>query len=196
VKLLRVLQEGTLERLGSNHPVPVDLRVVAAAKGDMQALVASGTFRRDLLYRLNVVTIDVPPLVERREDIVPLVEHFVLDAAVRYGRPAPMLTARQRAELTARDWPGNVRELRNVADRFVLGIERATGDGAGEGGPASSLKERVEQFERAVIAQVLEQHNGAVPAAADELQIGKATLYEKMKRYGLAARGEAGKEGG
>ena len=195
VKLLRVLQEGSLERLGSNQAVRVDLRVIAAAKGDMQALVAAGTFRRDLLYRLNVVTIDVPPLVERREDIAPLIEHFMLEAAVRYGRPAPILTARQRADLMARDWPGNVRELRNAADRIVLGIEGASGDRGHGGQPAQSLKERVEQFERAVIAQVLDQHAGAVLAAADELQIGKATLYEKIKRYGLAERGEAGKEG-
>jgi len=196
VKLLRVLQEGALERLGSNHPVPVDVRVVAAAKGDMQALVASGVFRRDLLYRLNVVTIELPALVERREDIVPLLEHFVLDAAVRYERPAPILTPRQRADFMARDWPGNVRELRNVADRLVLGIERASNGSAGESAPARALKERVEQFERAAIAEALEQHGGSVSAAADELQIGKATLYEKIKRYGLAERGEAGKEGG
>lgn len=196
VKLLRVLQEGVLERLGSNQPVRVDLRVVAAAKGDMQALVASGAFRRDLFYRLNVVTVDLPPLAERREDIVPLIEHFVLDAAVRYDRPAPMLTARQRADLMARDWPGNVRELRNAADRLVLGIERAPSGESGEGSVACSLKERVEQFERAAIAQALEQHDGAVSAAADELQIGKATLYEKIKRYGLAERGEPRKEGG
>ncbi|WP_206954719.1 sigma-54-dependent transcriptional regulator [Trinickia acidisoli] len=199
VKLLRVLQEGMLERLGSNQPVHVDLRVVAAAKGDMQALVAAGTFRRDLLYRLNVVTIDLPPLAERREDIVPLIEHFILDAAVRYGRPAPILTARQRADLMARDWPGNVRELRNAADRLVLGIERVMSDQAGgptsDASSARSLKERVEQFERVAIVDALEQHGGAVSAAADELQIGKATLYEKIKRYGLAERGEAGKEG-
>lgn len=195
VKLLRVLQEGALERLGSNQPVQVDVRVVAAAKGDMQALVASGIFRRDLLYRLNVVTIELPALIERREDIVPLLEHFVLDAAVRYERPAPILTPRQRAEFMARDWPGNVRELRNVADRLVLGIERASNGLMGEAAPARSLKERVEQFERAAIAEALEQHGGSVSAAADELQIGKATLYEKIKRYGLAERGDAGKEG-
>lgn len=196
VKLLRVLQEGVLERLGSNQPVRVDLRVVAAAKGDMQALVATGAFRRDLLYRLNVVTLDLPPLAERREDIVPLIEHFVLDAAVRYDRPAPILTPRQRADLMARDWPGNVRELRNAADRIVLGIERATGGSPGEAAAACSLKEQVEQFERQVIAQALERHDGAVSAAADDLQIGKATLYEKIKRYGLAERGEPRKEGG
>jgi two-component system C4-dicarboxylate transport response regulator DctD len=195
VKLLRVLQEGALERLGSNHPVQVDVRVVAAAKGDMQALVASGVFRRDLLYRLNVVTIGLPALIERREDIVPLLEHFVLDAAVRYERPAPILTPRQRADFMARDWPGNVRELRNVADRLVLGIERGSDALVGETAPARSLKERVEQFERAAIAEALEQQGGSVSAAADELQIGKATLYEKIKRYGLAERGEAGKDG-
>ena len=196
VKLLRVLQEGVLERLGSNQPIRVDCRVIAAAKGDMLAHVEAGTFRRDLLYRLNVVTIDVPPLAERREDIVPLFEHFVLDAAVRYSRPAPVLTDRQRARLTERDWPGNVRELRNAADRFVLGIADAAALGAAEpsGESAFSLKERVEGFERAAIAEALEACGGAVAAAADRLQIGKATLYEKIKRYGLAVRSEGTKE--
>jgi two-component system C4-dicarboxylate transport response regulator DctD len=191
VKLLRVLQDGVLERLGSNQPVRVNCRIVAAAKGDMAEHVAAGTFRRDLLYRLNVVTIALPPLEERREDIVPLFEHFLLDAAVRYQRPAPILTDRQRASLMQRDWPGNVRELRNAADRFVLGVAEdprvASADDAGE---SQSLKERVEQFERAVIAQALEQAGGAVVVAADRLQLGKATLYEKMKRYGIAVKGD------
>jgi two-component system C4-dicarboxylate transport response regulator DctD len=165
--------------------------VVAAAKGDMAEHVADGSFRRDLLYRLNVVTIALPPLGERREDIVPLFEHFLLDAAVRYQRPAPILTDRQRASLMQRDWPGNVRELRNAADRFVLGIAddpvMSFGD---DGTDTQPLKERVEQFERAVIAEALEQTGGVVAVAADKLQLGKATLYEKIKRYGLAAKGE------
>ncbi|SAK41485.1 two component sigma54 specific Fis family transcriptional regulator [Caballeronia catudaia] len=190
VKLLRVLQDGVLERLGSNQPVRANLRVVAAAKGDMNEHVADGTFRRDLLYRLNVVTITLPPLNERREDIVPLFEHFLLDAAVRYERPAPLITDRQRAELMQRDWPGNVRELRNAADRMVLGI-------LDDGGAAlldtstQSLKERAEQFERVVIAQALEQCGGAVAVAADRLQLGKATLYEKIKRYGIVVKGDS-----
>lgn len=192
VKLLRVLQDGVLERLGSNQPIRVNCRIVAAAKGDMTEHVAAGTFRRDLLYRLNVVTIGLPPLAERREDIVPLFEHFLLDAAVRYQRPAPILTDRQRAGLMQRDWPGNVRELRNAADRFVLGVAEdpmtAPADEAAEG---QSLKERVEQFERAVIAQALEQTGGSVAVAADRMQLGKATLYEKIKRYGLAVKGES-----
>ncbi|MDR5741752.1 sigma-54 dependent transcriptional regulator [Caballeronia sp. LZ029] len=190
VKLLRVLQDGVLERLGSNQPVRANLRVVAAAKGDMNEHVADGTFRRDLLYRLNVVTITLPPLNERREDIVPLFEHFLLDAAVRYERPAPLITDRQRADLMQRDWPGNVRELRNAADRMVLGI-------LDDGGAASldvstqSLKERTEQFERAVIAEALEHCGGAVAVAADRLQLGKATLYEKIKRYGIVVKGDS-----
>jgi two-component system C4-dicarboxylate transport response regulator DctD len=193
VKLLRVLQDGVLERLGSNQPIRVDCRIVAAAKGDMTEHVAAGTFRRDLLYRLNVVTIALPPLSERREDIVPLFEHFLLDAAVRYQRAAPILTDRQRTNLMQREWPGNVRELRNAADRFVLGVGDDTVTVAADDALSSvtqPLKERVEQFERAVIAEALEQTGGAVAVAADRLQVGKATLYEKIKRYGLAARGE------
>ncbi|WP_028217126.1 sigma-54-dependent transcriptional regulator [Paraburkholderia oxyphila] len=191
VKLLRVLQDGVLERLGSNQPVRVDLRVVAAAKGDMMEHVAAGTFRRDLLYRLNVVTIALPPLAERREDIVPLFEHFLLDAAVRYQRPAPLLTERDRMRLAQRDWPGNVRELRNAADRYVLGIPDDVAPQAASGADeALPLKERVEQYERALIADALQQTHGAVAQAAERLQMAKATLYEKMRRYGLVARGE------
>ncbi|MEM5325788.1 sigma-54 dependent transcriptional regulator [Paraburkholderia sp. JHI2823] len=191
VKLLRVLQDGVLERLGSNQPVRADLRVVAAAKGDMSEHVAAGTFRRDLLYRLNVVTIALPPLAERREDIVPLFEHFLLDAAVRYQRSAPLLTERDRMRLTQRDWPGNVRELRNAADRRVLGIpDDLSAAAAGSDDDALPLKERVEQYERALIADALQQSNGAVAQAAERLQMAKATLYEKIRRYGLAVRGE------
>jgi two-component system, NtrC family, C4-dicarboxylate transport response regulator DctD len=191
VKLLRVLQDGVLERLGSNQPVRVDLRVVAAAKGDMSEHVAAGTFRRDLLYRLNVVTIALPPLAERREDIVPLFEHFLLDAAVRYQRPAPLLTERDRMKLAQRDWPGNVRELRNAADRYVLGIpDDAAVAPQGEGDVPQALKERVEQYERALIADALQQAGGAVAQAAAQLQMAKATLYEKIRRYGLVARGD------
>jgi two-component system, NtrC family, C4-dicarboxylate transport response regulator DctD len=191
VKLLRVLQDGVLERLGSNQPVRVDLRVVAAAKGDMSEHVAAGTFRRDLLYRLNVVTVALPPLAERREDIAPLFEHFLLDAAVRYQRPAPLLTERDRMRLTQRDWPGNVRELRNAADRYVLGIPDEAATPAADGAEATKpLKERVEQYERALIADALAQAGGAVAQAAEQLQMAKATLYEKIRRYGLVVRGD------
>jgi len=186
VKLLRVLQEGTLERLGSNASVPIDVRIVAAAKGDMESLVAQGAFRQDLLYRLNVVTIPLPPLRDRREDIVPLFEHFTLVAAVRYQRPAPILSESQRQQLMQRPWPGNVRELRNAADRFVLGVPEGGSAAKAESvDDTTPLRERMERYERAVIADTLAHTGGAVSQAADLLQVGKATLYDKIKRYGL-----------
>ncbi len=193
-KLLRVLQEGTLERLGANQATRVDCRVVAAAKGDMEQHIANGSFRRDLFYRLNVVTIALPPLAERREDIVPLFESFLLEAAVRYGRPAPALTPSFSHALMRRAWPGNIRELRNVADRYVLGVEEATAIGdtsRGDAGRSEPLKDRVDQFERAMIADTLARCGGVVAAAAEQLQVGKATLYEKIKRYGLAGASDA-----
>ncbi|BDD91482.1 MULTISPECIES: sigma-54-dependent transcriptional regulator [Pandoraea] len=194
VKLLRVLQEGVLERLGSNQSVRVDCRVVAAAKGDMEALVREGTFRRDLYYRLNVVTLALPPLRERREDILPLFEHFMLDAAVRYGRPAPVVSDRMRQELMQADWPGNVRELRNAADRLVLGVASAP---EGDSLAPLPLKEQVDRFERAVLQEALEHSKGNVAATAEALHVPKATLYEKLKRYGLHTRsqGEGGDSG-
>lgn len=193
VKLLRVLEDGLIERLGANEPIRVNCRIVAAAKGDMETHVTEGRFRRDLLYRLNVVTLPLPSLAARRDDIVPLFEHFVLDAAVRYQRAAPILSDRRRAELIQRDWPGNIRELRNAADRFVLGIPDASdnvGIDADDITPRS-LKERTEQFERALIADALKENKGSVTAAAAQLQLPKATLYEKIKRYSLQARGDS-----
>ncbi|MGI4981796.1 MAG: sigma-54-dependent transcriptional regulator [Janthinobacterium lividum] len=190
VKLLRVLENGLIERLGANEAIRVDCRIVAAAKGDMEALITAGGFRRDLFYRLNVVTVTLPPLSARRDDIVPLFEHFVLGAAVRYQRPAPLLGERRRAELLQREWPGNVRELRNAADRFVLGIpETAEADDAMP--DSLSLKERTERFERALIADALRRNKGSVTATAAQLQLPKATLYEKIKRYSLQARGDS-----
>ncbi len=193
VKLLRVLEDGIIERLGANEPIRVNCRIVAAAKGDMENHVTEGRFRRDLLYRLNVVTLPLPSLAARRDDIVPLFEHFVLDAAVRYQRAAPLLSDRRRAELVQRDWPGNIRELRNAADRFVLGIPDTSdvSDADAESAASPSLKERTEQFERALIADALKENKGSVTAAAAQLQLPKATLYEKIKRYSLQARGDS-----
>jgi two-component system C4-dicarboxylate transport response regulator DctD len=120
VKLLRVLQFRQVERLGSNKPVPVVLRVVAATKVDLAALSKEQKFRDDLYFRLNVVSLDIPPLRERREDIPLIFQHHVAQAAQRYGREAPELSESLMRELMTYDWPGNVRELANVADRFVL----------------------------------------------------------------------------
>ena len=122
VKLLRVLQDQKVERLGSNEWFAVNVRVIAASKGNLKQLAEQGHFRKDLLYRLNVAVLDIPPLRDRMEDIPLLFEHFVVGAARRHNKPMPVITAPQLKELMSHDWPGNVRELRNVADRFVLGL--------------------------------------------------------------------------
>jgi len=186
IKLLRVLQERSLERLGSNTPVAIDCRVVAATKTDLLELAGRGHFRSDLYYRLSVATLDLPPLRERREDIPLLFEHFVLQAAARHQRPVPAAGAERTRQLVAYDWPGNVRELRNVADRCVLGIE---GGAPPFGQPASPgpqpLAETVEAFERALIADALRRH-GSLARTAEALRVAKTTLHDKMRKYGLS----------
>lgn len=184
VKLLRVLQERELERLGSNQLIPVACRVIAATKDDLGLLAQGDRFRADLYYRLNVATIDLPPLRERREDIPMLFEHFVLLAAKRHDRPVPLIPPELLRDLMAQSWPGNVRELRNAADCHVLGLRKATGmlPVAAGGLP---LADAVEGFERALIAAELQRHNGSLARASETLKVAKTTLHDKIRKYGL-----------
>jgi len=189
IKLLRVLQERQIERLGANEPVPVDCRIVAASKADLAGLSADGRFRADLLYRLNVAQIDLPPLRERREDVPLLFEHFVLAAARRFRLSAPIVSASQLSELMMHQWPGNVRELQNVVDRFVLGL---AGDkllpAGGPSGACGTLAEQLAHFECVLIEDMLRRHNGNVAAASDELGMPKKTLYHKMRQMKIPTR--------
>ncbi|MFZ6772121.1 sigma-54-dependent transcriptional regulator [Undibacterium sp. SXout7W] len=187
IKLLRVLQERTLERLGSNTPIAIDCRVIAATKTDLVELAATGSFRNDLYYRLSVATLDLPPLRERREDIPLLFEHFLLLGAARHQRPVPETTASRIRQLVGYSWPGNIRELRNVADRCVLGIESGSppfGQPQTEG--TIPLAETVEAFERALIADALQRHR-SLARTAEALGVAKTTLHDKIKKYGLDA---------
>jgi two-component system C4-dicarboxylate transport response regulator DctD len=187
VKLLRVLQDRTLERLGGNAAVPVRCRVVAATKVDLKQLADAGRFRADLYYRLNVVTVPLPPLRERRDDIPQLFEHFVLQAAGRYQRSVPDVPPALVRQLMLRDWPGNVRELRNAADRFVLGMG---GPDLTEASTAPlSLPDLLDQVERQLIQEALRGSGGQVTGAAVALGVARKTLYDKMKRLGLAGDG-------
>ncbi|MFD1626186.1 sigma-54-dependent transcriptional regulator [Azospirillum griseum] len=186
IKFLRVLQERSLERLGSNTAIPVDCRVVAATKVDLRALADRGQFRADLYYRLNVATLPLPPLRDRREDIPLLFEQFALQAALRHGRPVPEPDTARMARLMAYDWPGNVRELRNVADRCALGIESgfpSFGDSASAA--PRPLADAVAAFERAMIADALRRHDHSLARAAEELQIPKTTLHDKIRKHEL-----------
>jgi len=184
IKLLRVLQERVVERLGSNTPVPVDARVVAATKADLKALSDAGQFRADLYYRLNVITLELPPLRERREDVPLLFDHFVAQAALRFERDARPASPAELARLVAYPWPGNVRELRNLAERHVLGLGCNPEQGTEE--PALlPLAQAVEQFERALIADALRRHEGNLSRASEALGVAKTTLFDKVRKYGL-----------
>ena len=189
IKLLRVLQERTLERLGSNQPVKVACRVVAATKEDLAALAQKERFRADLYYRLNVVTIDLPPLRERREDIPLLFEHFLTQAAERYQRPVPVVEPEEVHRLMAHDWPGNVRELRNAADCFALGLREHVMVPAEVIDRSLPLAEAVERFERSLIAAELQRQGGSLVRTSEALRIAKTTLHDKIRKYELKSEG-------
>ena len=189
IKMLRVLQERVVERLGANELIPVDCRVVAASKADLAELAADGRFRADLLYRLNVAQIELPPLRERREDVPLLFEHFVLQASARYGRPVPEApSAKQMHALMSRSWPGNVRELRNVAERFTLGLLADMEDTDDSIGTAPrTLEEQVNRFERHLIEEALRACHGRAALACERLGLPKKTLYDKMRRLAITS---------
>ncbi|WP_313202570.1 sigma-54 dependent transcriptional regulator [Pseudomonas sp.] len=181
-KLLRVIQEQKLERLGANQSISVDLRIIAATKPDLLDEARAGRFREDLAYRLNVAELRLAPLRERREDIPLLFEHFARAAAEKLGRSAPPLSGAQLAQLLSHDWPGNVRELANAAERHALGL----GSPNIEVTPAGrSLGEQMEAFEAQCLRAALRQHGGEIKAVMEALQLPRRTLNEKMQRHGL-----------
>jgi len=185
-KLLHAIQNRAITRLGSNEPVDLDVRFIAASKRDLEEDAAAGRFRSDLLYRLNVVTLHIPALPARREDIPNLFVHLVGEAAARYKRPTPEVSGALLSAVAARDWPGNVRELRNAADRFVLGLDPALvpSETALEGG--DGLGERMAAHEKALIAASLAAHGGRLKETYEALQISRKALYEKMQKYDLS----------
>lgn len=190
VHLLRVLQERQIERLGSNQLIPLDLRIVAASKVDLKDASAKGEFREDLYYRLNVVTLDLPPLRERREDIPLLFHHFLLVASQRYTREVPLPDSDEIRVLLTHDWPGNVRELRNIAERYVLLGEAMNYELESimhnrDGVAAITLPQQVDCFEKALIEQELKRHSGCIKDAMEALGIPRKTLSDKMRKYGL-----------
>jgi len=188
VKLLRVLQERAIERIGGNRTIPLDLRVVAATKVDLLRLAAEGKFREDLYYRLNVVTVPLPPLRERRGDVALLFRHFLDAAVARSRRTPPPLDPVLLERLAAHGWPGNVRELRNVAERVALGL----GDGlAPVGGMVAAtgeiepLADQLDRVEKQLIEDALARCGGRVGETAERLGITRKTLYLKMRHHGL-----------
>ncbi|WP_418357203.1 MULTISPECIES: sigma-54-dependent transcriptional regulator [Shewanella] len=189
VKLLRVLEDRKVERLGSNTPIELDIRVIAATKLNLQQLCEQGQFRQDLLYRLNLVTITIPPLRERIEDIPLLFLHFARIASARYHKALIALTPEQTMILSSHDWPGNVRELRNLAERYVLlGADAAFAgnlDNASSMNTSMSLQQRVEFFERMLIEEALSHNKGSIKLTMEQLELPRKTLYDKMRKFDL-----------
>lgn len=187
VKLLRVLEARAVTPLGTNDVRPVDFRVVAAAKEDLAAASRDGKFREDLYYRLNVVSIAIPPLRERRDDIPLLFTYFATRASQRFRKPVPDMRQAYMNALRTRTWPGNVRELSHVAERFVLGLEETDDQPAvAPAGEASSLGERMELIEADIIRDTLQRCNGDVRSTIDRLGIARKTFYDKLNRHGIS----------
>ena len=200
-KLLRVLQDRTYEALGSSTTRTVDVRVVSATNRDLPEAVARGDFREDLLYRLNLITIHLPPLRERASDVAPLAARFLGDAARAYGVPTERrLTDAAARWLEAQPWPGNVRQLRHLIERTVLVTGRAALDAedfartAAE--PASGARREtlpevgsmtMDEIERSMIEKSLRHHEGNITRAADALGLSRAALYRRMQKYGIDA---------
>jgi DNA-binding NtrC family response regulator len=209
-KILRALEEGRIEPVGSDREVEVDVRVVAATNRDLLRDVREGRFREDLYYRLESVTLAVPPLRERAGDVDALSEHFLETVCARNNLKRRCLSARALERLRAYPFPGNVRELRNLVERLVilasgdpidlddvedaLPRDRSGPATAGPVRPGAPLREIVEGVERAAIEDALRRHGGAMAAAARELGLERSHLYKKVKALGVRRPGDGGRD--
>lgn len=188
-KLLRVLQEGTITRVGGVAPIAIETRFITATNRDLAGMVEQGEFRHDLFHRLNVVNIRIPPLRERRDDIPLVTQHFVSDFAARYGRPVKGFTADAMQRLKQRDWPGNVRELRNLIERHVALADNEymeldeDEDGSSLGGLDADRPD-LATLERRYILKLLAEHQGNRERTAEALGINKSTLWRRLQQYG------------
>lgn len=206
IKLLRVLEDRKISRVGANEQISVNVRLVAATNANLAEAVEKGSFRKDLYYRLNVVNIVLPPLRERRQDIPLLIEHFLKDIAIQHGKQIEGMSKGARQAFMAYDWPGNIRQLRNWVERMIvvdtdgfldsqdlpdelapLGIDKedTTRAISGKSGADSLIGRPFTEIEKYYIERTLELTGGKREEAAELLGIGERTLYRKIKEYGL-----------
>ncbi|MGR3888398.1 sigma 54-interacting transcriptional regulator [Pseudomonas sp. 1152_12] len=181
-KLLRVLESRGVERLGSTRFIPVDMRVIASAQQSLHQMVEQGTFRRDLYFRLNVVSLQLPALRDQRERIIPLFLAMVQQEASHFKCPAPTPPGELLQQLLCHAWLGNVRELRSTAKRFVLGLPPLSLPLSNQQHSEMSLKARLQQIEKALIEESLRRNEHCVDSVAVELKVAKRTLYYRMKQ--------------
>ena len=196
VKLLRVLQDGRYQPVGASRSEQADVRVVSATNRELAELVASGEFREDLFYRLNLITIRLPPLRERRSDIPLLARHIVAQVAAGYGLGEVSLTSQALEWLSSQSWPGNIRQLKQTLERTLLLVDKAqltqadfvaAGqlDEAGGGARLGVDGMTLEQVERHMIEQALAQHTGNISRVAKTLGLSRTALYRRLERHGL-----------
>jgi len=201
VKLLRALESGEIVRVGTNEPITVNVRLISATNRDLNEAIEKGTFRQDLYHRLKVISVKLPPLRQRREDIPLLIDHFLKDFNASHGKSVTSITPAARKVLMAHSWPGNVRELRNTIESMVvidadgvLDVDDLTEDlqavapassNAGQGGAPSLVGRPLEEIDKFYIAETLKMTNGNREEAAKVLGIGERTLYRRIKEYSI-----------
>ncbi len=201
IKLLRVLETGEIVRVGTNDPIKVNVRLISATNCDLAGAIAEGKFRQDLYHRLKVVSIKLPPLRERRDDIPLLIEHFLKEFSASHGKQVAAITPAVRKVLMSYSWPGNVRELKNTLESMVVidvdgrldlddlteDLQSATSAGTvtGAAGFDTLVGKSLDEIEKHYIAETLKLSNGNREEAAKQLGIGERTLYRKLKEYGL-----------
>ena len=191
-KLLTVLQSRTVVRVGSNEPISVNIRLICATNGNLDEMVAQGKFREDLLYRINTIHVEIPPLRERKEDIVPLAELFVQRFAKQYDKGQMILSDNARRKLQMHPWYGNIRELEHAIEKAIIISEGGILTDAHFHFPKKSLSpekesaiETLEDMELVMIRKAIDKCGGNLSAVAMQLGITRQTLYNKMKKHGL-----------
>ena len=190
-KLLTALQRRSIVRVGSNTPIPVNIRLICATNRDLQEMVQKGNFREDLLYRINTIHVEIPPLRERPEDIVPLTEIFLSQYTKIYGKTAMCLSLDAKEKLKAQPWFGNIRELEHTIEKAVIIAERSVLDGNDFDFPRAKKKPvtkeatTLEEMEYNMIKNAMDKYSGNLSLVASQLGISRQTLYNKIKRYEL-----------
>lgn len=190
-KLLTALQRRSIVRVGSNTPIPVNIRLICATNRDLQEMVQKGNFREDLLYRINTIHVEIPPLRERPEDIVPLTEIFLSKYTKIYGKTAMCLSLDAKEKLKAQPWFGNIQELEHTIEKAVIIAERSVLDGNDFDFPRAKKKPvtkeatTLEEMEYNMIKNAMDKYSGNLSLVASQLGISRQTLYNKIKRYEL-----------
>ena len=185
-KLLRVLEHQEVLPVGGSVPTKINVRILAATHSDLLKQVNAGQFRHDLYFRLNVVTLSIPPLRERRDDIPLLFSHFLTRAVERFKRDMPVISPTVQQHLMTHNWPGNVRELSHFAERVALGVEGSSGQPVASTEQSGfALPERLERYEAEILKEALRAQRGDVKATIEALGIPRKTFYDKLQRHGI-----------